>query len=180
MSRVEDTIDLVELRDRWMYHPDEGHFTAVKSKHARWPVGRVIGGKDAYHCPKGYIYVNVMGVSVAAHRLAWFYVHGRWPTEQVDHVNHIRDDNRIVNLRECTNAENRQNIRPEGYGSSGYLGVYERDNGRWMAKIIVNGKMTYLGLFDSAEDANAAYLQAKERVHIFASTGVSSLTELRA
>lgn len=176
MTIIEETIDLDELRARWAYHPEEGHFTATVSKHARWPVGRIIGGKDAYHDPKGYIRVCVLGRCVMAHRLAWFYVHGRWPVEQIDHINHIRDDNRIANLRECTNAENRQNIRPEGYGTSGYLGVYRHSSSdAWSAKIIVNGRATYLGLFDTAEEADVAYRTAKERVHVFAATGVSVL-----
>lgn len=159
-------------RELLNYDPETGHITRKKSDHY-WCVGKVIGTPSA----KGYLTAWVYDGVYQLHRVAWLMAHGYWPVEQLDHINHIRNDNRRVNLRECTNAENRQNIRPEGYGASGYLGVYPRANGMWMAKIILNGKMRYLGLFDTAEAADEAYRAAKEQVHVFATTGVSQLME---
>ena len=115
----------------------------------------------------GYLKIRVDGKSYKAHRLAWLYVMGRWPEKDIDHINGVRCDNRIVNLREATRAENKQNTRTANVNNgSGMLGAVRR-NDRWQAKIRVNGKQLHLGTFDTAEDANAAYLKAKATIHPF-------------
>lgn len=154
------------IRELFNYDPDTGVFTrrlacrAVKA-------GRIEGYID----PKGYRRIYVDRRLYMAHRVAWAYVHGTWPADQIDHENHVRDDNRIANLRECTNAENRQNIKPQGYGISGYLGVVahsQYDPPRWVASIGLNGKRIYLGTYDTAEEAAAVYAAAKTETHYFA------------
>jgi hypothetical protein len=159
------------VREQFSYDPDTGVFVRIKSAKPAC-VGRIMGAHDR----KGYLRFNVDGACHLAHRVAWLHYHGYWPRQQIDHINHVRDDNRIANLRECTNAENRQNIRPEGYGVSGYLGVSPAYDGYgWIANITVNQKLTYLGLFETPEEASKAYLAAKQKIHTFASTGVSEL-----
>lgn len=159
------------VREQFSYDPDTGVFRRIKSAKPAC-VGRVMGS----HNRKGYLRFGVGGTCQLAHRVAWLHYYGYWPRNQIDHINHIRDDNRIANLRECTNAENRQNIRPEGYGVSGYLGVSPAsDNYGWVAVIMVGQKQTYLGLFETPELASAAYIEAKGKLHTFATTGVSEL-----
>ena len=105
---------------------------------------------------RGYIVVRVDLVLHQAHRLAWLYVHGSWPVDQIDHINCDPSDNRICNLREATPAQNQANTR--SYAKSGFKGV-RKNFSKWNAYI---GGRTFkhLGSFDTPEEANAAYLTA--------------------
>jgi HNH endonuclease/AP2 domain len=117
----------------------------------------------------GYIVIRVSGVLYRAHRLAWLYVTGRWPLNGVDHINGIRSDNRFSNLREADQAQNLQNQRTaRADNESERLGV-SRDprRDRWRARITIGLKQKWLGYFDSAEEAHAAYLRAKRELHEF-------------
>lgn len=139
----------------------------------RWKVPtntRVKAGDEAGTITgKGYRRIMVDGRLYLAHRLAWLCTHGVWPTNDLDHINGRRADNRISNLREATRSENLQNRRHAQSGSrSGLLGAsWHGHKGRWRAEIRYNGKRVFLGHFDTAEEAHAAYLQAKEILHPF-------------
>lgn len=119
----------------------------------------------------GYASIYICGRNIKSHRAAWMYVYGVWPERDLDHINGDRCDNRICNLREATRAENTQNIGRayKNNKSSGVLGVYLHACGKWQAKIQVNKKSKSLGLFDSIEDASAAYKKAKSELHKFSS-----------
>jgi hypothetical protein len=146
------------------YDPETGVF--------RWLVGR--GGTKpgdvmASKHNAGYLVGRIDRQPYLLHRLAWFYVHGVWPTDQIDHVNRNRSDNRLSNLRECDGAGNCQNVKPHADGSSGVLGVsFHRGARKWLAQITVKGRHVHLGLFEDKHEAGAAYLQAKCRIHQFA------------
>lgn len=113
----------------------------------------------------GYLEVEFRGVRVRVHRLVWFYVFGEWPQHDIDHINGVRDDNRICNLRDVTRSVNIQNQRASK-GASGFLGVsWMKNDKRWQAKITVNGICKHIGLYLTAEDAHAAYLNAKRQLH---------------
>jgi hypothetical protein len=87
--------------------------------------------------------------------------HGRWPTNHIDPINGIRDDNRIENLREATNAQNGANQGKPSTNTSGYKGVHwDKCNKKWVAQIRVNRKATHLGYFTNIEDAAATYQAA--------------------
>ena len=117
----------------------------------------------------GYRHIRVDGAMYKLHRLAWLYVYGRWPSAHIDHVNGIRDDNRLANLREADNAQNHQNKkRAQSNNASGYLGVcWHSQNRKWRAQIQAEGKKVQLGYFDTPEEAHAAYLKAKAELHPF-------------
>lgn len=101
-----------------------------------------------------------------AHRLAWLYVHGEWPDGQVDHINGVKHDNRIANLRVATNQQNAINRAVRMDNTSGYKGVsWNKRSGRWLAHISYGGKIRHLGLFDDIEDAITAYSLAAQRYH---------------
>ena len=102
----------------------------------------------------------------SAHRLAWLYVHGAWPTGQIDHINGDRGDNRISNLRDVTPALNTQNQRRAARSnkSSGLLGV-TANRGRWLAQISIGGKSRNLGRYATPEEAHAVYVAAKRVLH---------------
>jgi hypothetical protein len=87
------------------YNPDTGVITwATTSRHVN--AGDVAG----YVCPRGYRYISVGGKKQSAHRLAWFLSYGVWPEDQVDHINGDKTDNRLVNLRSATKAQNNRNV----------------------------------------------------------------------
>ena len=109
--------------------------------------------------------MKIMRVDVRCSRLAWFYVHGTWPDAEIDHINHMRDDDRIDNLRIVTRRSNNQNrSSPRRDSTTGVMGVSRKRN-RWQASIQVNGAVLHLGTHDTAESASAAYISAKHRLH---------------
>ena len=113
----------------------------------------------------GYRIVPVDGRRYRAHRLIWFYAHGEWPKNDIDHINGKRDDNRLENLRDVTTAENIQNqVAAHKRNRSGRLGVTERTYG-FEARICTNGVSKKLGVFKTLEEAEAAYIEAKRRYH---------------
>jgi hypothetical protein len=94
----------------------------------------------------------------------WMYVHGVWPSAGLDHVNGVRDDNRIDNLRPATVQQNNQNRRRAQGKTNPLLGVKQRGN-RWEARISHNKKTLHLGRFATATEAHEAYLRAKRTLH---------------
>lgn len=118
--------------------------------------------------PKGYIRIKFEGRFYRAHRVAWLLHFGVWPTQQIDHRNGVRTDNRIDNLRDVPPRMNSQNRRSANCtNSNGLLGVSaRRERKGFVAQIRDSqGRMKHLGRFDTAEAAHAAYLQAKAVFH---------------
>jgi hypothetical protein len=109
------------------------------------------------HVATGYIRIKINGRAYPAHRLAWLYHFGHHPANEVDHINHVRDDNRIINLRESTSQENSRNLTIRSDNKSGVTGVHwnKRDS-RWRSQIVVDGIMIYLGGYRDIEAATAA------------------------
>ena len=101
-----------------------------------------------------------------AHRLVWLYVHGRFPTAFVDHINNIRHDNRLNNLRECSHAENNLNIGKRCDNSSGIIGVtWHKETNKWRVRAQVDGKDFSLGLYPTKEEAALARKVFVEQNH---------------
>ena len=149
------------VRDVFNYNPDTGKFYWRKKVAQRVYIGDYAGSK--HH--SGYLTICVLGKSYRAHRLAWLYYYGDPIPQYIDHINGIKDDNRIKNLRAVTAQLNAQNRRKAQKGSaSGLLGV-ARNGNNWQAYIRVNGKPTYLGTFKTPEEAHQAYVQAKRKHH---------------
>lgn len=153
------------LKEILNYDPETGLFTWKVEK------DRNISGADiAGYLDKsdGYFRIRIGKRHYKAHRLAWLYIHGRWPSEQIDHINRNRSDNRLCNLRECTHAQNQQNRSSVKKSSSKYLGVsWDNLRSKWRAQIQINGKNKNLGAFDTEAEANEAYLAAKAELHKF-------------
>lgn len=121
-----------------------------------------VGGVAGVICPgTGYRKIRIDGSRYLAHRLAWLYVHGKWPEADIDHINGQRSANRISNLREATRSQNNANSRRSRANTSGVKGVHWcREKGRWRAYIRVNRTRKFLGSFDVLDEARAAYEQA--------------------
>lgn len=142
--------DRDHLKAKYTYDPETGIFT----RNTAW--GRQKAGDEA-GClsPQGYRYLNFCGRATPAHRLAWLWVYGEWPTGDVDHVNRNRLDNRIENLRVVTRSLNIHNS--VGRAMSGDKGVTAASKGKkWEARIMVNHKAIYLGRYATVEEAAAA------------------------
>ncbi|MBO1034239.1 HNH endonuclease [Delftia sp. SD018] len=150
----------IQLRSLLKYDPDTGQFERLV-RMGRYQAGTQVGAKMR----SGYIAIRINFKLYYAHRLAWLYVHGAWPPDQVDHINGARDDNRIANLRLADRFRNTQNLRSAKAGNkSGLLGVSPHQN-RWRAFLHVHGKTHHLGLYNTPEEAHAAYVEAKRSMH---------------
>ena len=153
-----------KLREILHYDTETGAFEWVSPMSNRVKAGDKVGMVN----DSGYLIIGVLGTRWRAHHLAWMYVHGRLPINQLDHINGVRLDNRISNLREATDAQNRQNLGVSKKNTSGYMGVFwHKKSGKWMSQIRCGEKLTYLGLFETKEDAYASYLSAKKQIHTF-------------
>ena len=153
-----------ELKLKLHYDESTGVFTRLASKK-----GVKVGDIAGYLRPDGYIEISINNKSYLAHRLAWLYVTGEFPINHLDHLSGIKNDNKWLNLREATQAQNLQNqTKPRSDNKSGYLGVYFHNHaGKFQAQIQLNGKRTHLGLFDTAALASQAYLSKKREIHEF-------------
>jgi len=111
----------------------------------------------------GYVYPCVDGRLVYAHRVIWKMVHGECPEYQIDHINGIRDDNRLENLRVVSNQENQRNAKRRKDNTSKVVGVswHNRDE-VWCANIKVDGKQINLGNFTDKIDAIYARYYAEQ------------------
>ena len=147
------------LRSILHYDRATGIFTRKVSTSNRVRAGDVAGSLDGH----GYLQIRVLSRKYLAHRLAWLYIHGSWPKDQLDHTNRIRTDNRIANLREVTNKQNMQNAGKQSNNTSGHPGVcwYKRDS-KWRAQIAHNQKHIHLGCFATIEDAISARKAAEK------------------
>ena len=152
-----DSITAEELRSILHYDPLTGVFTRIRSAHPN-RVGAVVG--SASH---GYIRIRLLGKCYPAHRLAWLYVYGTWPKNQIDHINRNRSDNRIANLRDVTNQQNMCNAGDYSTNTSGRKGVYwDKRDSRWRACITDNGRYLSLGYFSTQAEAVAARVAAEK------------------
>jgi hypothetical protein len=133
----------------------------------RWRVnkGAVKAGQVAGNPNRGYLQLMVDGHPTFVHRFIWFYVYGKWPDGNIDHIDGNRSNNRLRNLRDVTQSMNIQNeIKPRSNNKSGFLGV-KANRGLWKAEISVNGKTKFLGRFKTPEEAHHVYIEAKRQFH---------------
>lgn len=155
-----------ELRQLLRYEPETGKLYWLerppemfelerlgKAWNTRWAGKEGLATRDR----DGYLRGDILGGSFFAHRVAWALTHGDWPTEQIDHINGQRDDNRLANLRCVSHAENQRNRSRRRDNAAGRTGVYwYKAYAKWTAAIGVDGRLIFLGYFDRFEDAVAA------------------------
>lgn len=155
-------LTLVQLKEFLDYNPDTGVFVWRVSRGMRF-----IAGTQAGHLNQnGYVHIIVKYRQYKAHRLAWFYMYGVWPPEQIDHINGVSSDNRISNLRLATQSQNKINSGIQRNNTSGFKGVRpHRPNGKWQARIGDNGKRLSLGYYSTAAEAHEAYLKAAQNIY---------------
>jgi len=125
-------------------------------------VGDVAGRVD----PDGRTRIKINGRTYSAYRLAWFYMTGEWPPNQVDHKDGDPSNDRWDNLRLATQSQNKCNGPRQRNNKSGYKGVsFKMDMGKWRAAIKANGKYHHLGYFCSPSLAHLKYRLAAVKYH---------------
>jgi len=144
-------VEVNRLKEILSYNKDSGVFTWLKkpsAKSSRVKIGEVAG------YVQDYVKIKIDGKQYKAHRLAWLYMTGYFPKEQIDHINHIKTDNRFVNLREVNNQENHKNRTVNKNNTSGVVGVgWHKASKKWLAKIGIEGTEVQLGTFVLFSDA---------------------------
>jgi hypothetical protein len=144
------------VKELLLYDADTGYFT--------WRIN--VGNRKSNSvagslCKKGYLDISVDGKNYRAHRLAWLYINGHFPIGVIDHINGNKADNRLVNLRDVTNAKNLLSFRKvSSNNTSGFLGVSKNHAG-WRAEINTHLQKINLGTYQTKEEASVAYVAVK-------------------
>lgn len=150
-----------QIKALFDYDPLTGVVTRNKLVNHDKRAKQVVGDLNS----AGYLSVWITPKRYQLHRVIWMWVHGVWPTKPIDHLNHVRTDNRLSNLREASQLENTHNRTKSKRNWSGFIGVYwYARKHKWHAQITANRKRYHLGYFNTPELASAAY-QAAKRIH---------------
>lgn len=166
----QDDVPVPKLRELLSYDPATGIL--------RWLVKRQgtrgVGSEAGCLCKRsGYITVGIEGRHYRAHRIAWALHHGCWPEGELDHQNRNPSDNRIENLRKATAYQQKFNQKLSVTNTSGYRGIVRLKDDprkksprkkRWYARIRDNGKTIALGLYETPQEASAAYEKAAKEM----------------
>lgn len=157
---MQKNIPVCDLRRAFTYNPLTGILRWAYKPRVNTESGAEAGCKMG-----GYRRVCLHGVSMQVHRVGWAMHYGKWPKDQIDHINMIRDDNRITNLREATNGENKWNTLAQSNNSHGSKGVaWDAQKQRWVARIMIHGKRIKIGRYRTREEASLAYAGAAEKL----------------
>lgn len=153
------------LRELLTYDSETGVFRWTKRFSTKIP--KDLSAGIVY--PRGYIAIRVDGRRYQAHRLAWFYVHGVWPENDVDHINGEKGDNRIANLRLATRSENLSNRGPRLKPRKYQKGVYQiKTAGKvygYGVQIKSGDKRMKFGCYETPEEAHEMYCEAAVMLH---------------
>ena len=160
---MEAAISQEMLKERLHYDRETGVFTWLDVEVNGYKVRNKRAG-----CTNGRGYV-IIGFSVAgkpyiltAHRLAWLYEYGEFPSGSLDHINHDKTDNRIINLRIASHRENSRNRSMQSNNTTGHNGIsFRKPRNKYLAYIKVNYKQKHLGSFENIEDAAKAVKEAR-------------------
>lgn len=170
-------IAISELRQILRYEPETGKLywlarNAEMIEAKKYPAEREssrwnsrYAGKEAFAKKgTGYVAGRILGSrQYKAHRVAWALHYGEWPEGQIDHINGIRDDNRIANLRIVTPSENSKNCKKRSNGSN-VFGVSQTNSNKWAVKIGHEGRQYFLGVYENFELAVAVRKDAEARL----------------
>lgn len=150
-----------ELLSLMTYDPETGIFHWREYKYPRKSDLTVGWTSD-----EGYRKASIRCKTYPLHRLAWFYVHKRWPRGQIDHINRDKADNRLSNLRDATHAQNKTHTGVYRNNRLGVRGVRKKNRGRrYEARITHEGRVIHLGHYLTIEEAAAARKAAERLLH---------------
>lgn len=146
------------------YDPETGVFVWKRRPNSKnfdeRYAGRIAGGRNGH----GYLAIEIDARAYRAHRLAWFYVYGEWPEDEIDHINRNGEDNRLANLRLATQFDNLANKNIYKNNKSGFRGVtWSKSAGKWRVIIIRDRKREHLGYFHNKEEGYEVYKAAAQQ-----------------
>jgi hypothetical protein len=149
-----------ELKEYLHYNSDTGIFTWALKVNNKKPIGSKAGNVNKI----GYCVIRINSKAYLAHRLVWLYVYGHFPQSDIDHINLIKSDNKLINLRLATHTENMRNRKVQKNNKSGFKGVcFHKGNKKWHSQCTVNGKQYNLGFFSTPEEASIIYQRFAEK-----------------
>jgi hypothetical protein len=156
-------ISVDTIQNLFGYDPDTG---ALYWKVARSNVVKIGVPVTRVSPSTGYIRVSVNKKQLVAHRVAWVLSTGAWPTGVIDHINGIKTDNRLINLRDVPRADNCLNrVGVQKNKKLGDLGVFfDKRSGSWYAQLCYRGKVLCLGTFLSSSEASTAVAVARKKI----------------
>ena len=153
-----------ELKRLFSYDPLTGQFTrkSLPSTRGRFTKSKLVGCKGK----NGYLTIRIDYKLYLCHRLAWLYIHGEFPIECIDHINGVRDDNKLVNLRDIPKIENQKNMKLSSRNKSGVNGVswFGRDS-LWVVHTNINGKAIHIGRSKSIFEAACMSISARNKLN---------------
>lgn len=150
------------LRHVLDYNPDTGIFRWKHPTSKKFKAGDVAGTAHT----KGYVSIVVDRKAYLAHRLAWLWMTGGWPEDQLDHRDLDRSNNAFANLRVAGACGNQANTGLSRNNTSGFKGVHwNKRKQRWAVEIDCQRERHFLGYFTNKEAAAAAYAEAAQRLH---------------
>lgn len=150
-----------QLKEILHYNPESGVFTWIKKTARNIRIGSIADNIDTEN---GYSRINIYEESYKAHRLAWLYMSGEWPEAQIDHEDHIRHNNKWLNLRKATHQENSKNRSLNKNNTSGCAGVcFSKNRNKWRSYIKINGALISLGSFIDKFDSICARKSAENK-----------------
>jgi hypothetical protein len=150
-----------KLREMFEYDLETGEFKS-KIRRGRFGKLKLVGTIN----PSGYRNIHINHKRFYAHRLVWLYLYGNMPENQIDHINGVRHDNRLCNLRLATVQQNAQNRGKQANNTSGYKGVtWSKKSQKWQAQICQNKCRIYIGLFNDPKEAHMAYIAKVKELH---------------
>jgi hypothetical protein len=143
------------------YDPASGHLRWIKARKGI-RVGDIAGTVN----PHGYLRITIDGRPYQAHRVVWLMANGAWPDDVIDHINGIGTDNRITNLRACTQSENRMNSKVGRNSKSGVKGVtWRKAISAWEVNVGIGGRAVFAGFYENLSDAKKAAMDLRMRLH---------------
>lgn len=161
-SKSKDKISIEEFYKYVSYDAETGDFTRINIYNDDVRridnIGKIIGNPSS----NGYLEITVGHSKFSAHKLAWYFIYGEVPSENIDHIDGNKQNNKISNLRLRSPLENMRNRGINKNNSTGYNGVYLSSNGKYRARIKIEGKLIGLGTFVNFEDAVKARKEANE------------------
>lgn len=144
------------------YNPDSGEILSKVDRGSRCKKGKILGTKNT----TGHIVLQLDKRMYLAHRLVWFYCFKEWPVNIIDHIDRNSSNNKLDNLREATKATNNYNSKLYSTNTTGIKGAFfDSRRNLYYSQIVANGKKTWLGYFNTLEEAGQVYSIAAKDLH---------------